>query len=83
MNIQSDLLRDNQYVCVIFKSTRERQLTRNEIIWRAQAEFILERKRFLSLCRMRISLFRMRILVCEVEKWERACEKAMKKRLRC
>ena len=33
-----------------------------------EAEFILERKRFLSLWRMRISLFRMRILVCEVEK---------------
>ena len=32
---------------------------------------------FLSLCHMRISLFRMRILVCEVEKWKRACEKAM------
>ena len=31
---------------------------------------------FLSLCRMRIS-------ICEVEKWKRACDKAMKKRLRC
>ena len=35
-----------------------------------KAEFKLERiKRFfLSLCSMRISFFRMRILVCEVEK---------------
>ena len=36
---------------------------------------------FLSLCRMRISLSRMRILVCEVAKLKRACEKAMKKTL--
>ena len=33
-----------------------------------KAEFILERKCFFIYCRMRISLFRMRILVCEVEK---------------
>ena len=45
-----------------------------------KAEFILKRV-FLSLCRMRVSLFRMRILVCEVEKWKCACEKAMKKTL--
>ena len=33
--------------------------------------------------RIFLSLCRMRILICEVEKWKRACEKAMKKRLRC
>ena len=51
---------------------------------KSKAEFILERKRFfLSLCHMCISLFPMGILVCEVEKWKRACEKAIKNRLRC
>ena len=58
---------------------------RASILWcihALKAEFILESV-FLALCRMCISLFRMHILVCEVEKWKCACEKTMKKCLHC